>query len=233
MAQIEWIKISTEIFEDPKIKLLKVKAKTNFNSVMIVWFRLLCLAGKQNNQGLFYLSENKPIDLDMFSVIFETPVKTLETAFNYFLEFGMLDKINGVYLIKNWNKHQSLDKYEEKKRKDRERIALKREQQKAELVAQDVADMSQPMSQSVADYVADSRSKIRREEKRQDKIKLDKTKEEESDTNITLTPYEQVNCITGQGLKERSIWCLKNCPMYKLCNQKKSKALIELEKTGA
>lgn len=224
MAQIEWIKISTTIFEDEKIKLLKNDTKNNFNSVIVVWFRLLCLAGKQNNKGFFYVAEDLPFNLEMFSTVLETPLKQLEYAFQELLKFKMLDKIDGVYFIKNWNKHQSLDKYEEKLKRDREYHKKKREEIKSRSNVGDTQN-------DVENAVGDSRCKNRREEKRIEKNRLDKIIKEEINDNTTesLTPYEETNCLTGEGLKERSLWCYLNCDLFDKCNLKKDTALTDYE----
>ena len=50
MADVKWIKITTDIFDDEKILL--IESLPDAYSIIVVWFKLLCLAGKQNNSGV-------------------------------------------------------------------------------------------------------------------------------------------------------------------------------------
>ena len=49
MADVKWIKIATDIFDDEKILL--IESLPEADSIIVIWFKLLCLAGKQNNSG--------------------------------------------------------------------------------------------------------------------------------------------------------------------------------------
>ena len=46
MADIKWIKITTDIFDDEKILL--IESLPEADSIIVIWFKLLCLAGKMN-----------------------------------------------------------------------------------------------------------------------------------------------------------------------------------------
>ena len=47
MSDVKWIKITTGIFDDDKILL--IESLPEADSIIVIWFKLLCLAGKQNN----------------------------------------------------------------------------------------------------------------------------------------------------------------------------------------
>ena len=51
MADVKWIKILTDIFDDEKILLIETLPEDD--SIIVIWFKILCLAGKQNNSGSF------------------------------------------------------------------------------------------------------------------------------------------------------------------------------------
>ena len=53
MADVKWIKITTDIFDDEKIIL--IESLPDAYAIITVWFKLLCLAGKQNNSGVFMM----------------------------------------------------------------------------------------------------------------------------------------------------------------------------------
>lgn len=128
MADVKWIKIVTDVFDDEKI--LMIETMPECDTIIVIWFKLLCLAGKQNNGGVFQLGQ-MPYTDEMFAAIFRRPINTVRLALNTFERFGMIEIIRDTVTIPNWGKHQSLDAYEKKKARDRERIARKRAEQKA------------------------------------------------------------------------------------------------------
>lgn len=128
MADVKWIKITTDIFDDEKILL--IESLPDPYAVITCWFKLLCLAGKQNNNGVFLMGRIAYTD-KMLATIFRMNEATVKMALKTFEQFGMVEIIDGVITIPNWSKHQSLDAYEKKKERDRERIARKRAEQKA------------------------------------------------------------------------------------------------------
>ena len=128
MADVKWIKIVTDVFDDEKI--LMIETMPECDTIIVIWFKLLCLAGKQNNGGVFQMGQIPYTD-EMFAAIFRRPINTVRLALNTFERFGMIEIIRETVTIPNWGKHQTLDAYEKKKARDRERIARKRAEQKA------------------------------------------------------------------------------------------------------
>ena len=127
MADVKWIKITTDIFDDEKILL--IESLPDSDAIIVVWFKLLCLAGKQNNSGVFMMGRLAYTD-KMLATIFRMKESTVTMALQVFEQFGMIEIINGVITIPNWNKHQTLDSYEKKKERDRLYQAERREKQR-------------------------------------------------------------------------------------------------------
>lgn len=127
MADVKWIKITTDIFDDEKILL--IESLPDSYAIITVWFKLLCLAGKQNNSGVFMLGR-VPYTDNMLATIFRMKESTVTMALQTFKQFGMVEIIDGVITIPNWEKHQTLDKFELAREKTRERVAKHREKQK-------------------------------------------------------------------------------------------------------
>ena len=127
--QVKWVKLCTDIFDDEKILL--IESMPDADSIIVIWFKLLCFAGKQNNGGVFLMNDRIAYTDEMLSTIFRRPLSVVRMALKTFESFGMVEIINNAYTIPNWEKHQSLDAYEKKKQKDRERIAQKRAEKKA------------------------------------------------------------------------------------------------------
>lgn len=127
MADVKWIKITTDIFDDEKILL--IESLPDAYAIITVWFKLLCLAGKQNNSGVFMMGQIAYTD-SMLATIFRMKETTVQLALQTFEQFGMVRIIDGVITIPNWEKHQSLDKLEQAREQTRARVAKHREKQK-------------------------------------------------------------------------------------------------------
>ena len=128
MADVKWIKITTDIFDDEKILL--IEGLPDSYAIITVWFKLLCLAGKQNNNGVFMMGRI-PYTNQMLATIFRMKESTVSMALEVFSNFGMVEIVEGVITIPNWNKHQTLDAYEKKKERDRLYQAERRAAQRA------------------------------------------------------------------------------------------------------
>lgn len=125
----KWIKIDTDIFNNTKIRL--IKSYPNGDTIIAIWFELLCLAGKTNNGGFFMISDRIPITEKMFASIFGRTENEVIMAFDAFKALGMIvvtDIANeSVYTIKNWNKYQALDALEAKRERDKQYQKQRRE----------------------------------------------------------------------------------------------------------
>ena len=113
MAEVKWIKITTDIFDDEKILL--IESLPDAYAIIVVWFKLLCLAGKQNNSGVFMMNNQIAYTDKMLATIFRMKESTVQLALATFQQFGMVEIIDGVITIPNWGKHQNLDQLENKK----------------------------------------------------------------------------------------------------------------------
>ena len=137
MADVRWIKIVTDVFDDEKI--LMIETMPECDTIIVIWFKLLCLAGKQNNSGVFMMGQ-MPYTDEMFAAIFRRNINTVRLALNTFERFGMIEIIRDTVTIPNWGKHQSLDAYEKKKERDRLYQAERRATQRA--IAEKSSDKS-------------------------------------------------------------------------------------------
>lgn len=113
MSEIKWIKIVTDIFDDEKILL--IETLPDADSIIVIWFKLLCLAGKQNNSGVFLLNNCLPYNYKMLSVVFRRKESVVQLALDTFQKFGMIEIANDARTIPNWSKHQNFDQIKRKK----------------------------------------------------------------------------------------------------------------------
>ena len=129
MADVKWIKITTDVFDDEKILL--IESLPEADSIIVIWFKLLCLAGRQNNSGVFMMNNQIAYTDKMLATIFRRKEATVQLALQTFEQFGMIEVIDGVITIPNWGKHQNLDQLETKKGYMRNYMKEYRERQKA------------------------------------------------------------------------------------------------------
>ena len=127
-SDVKWIKITTDIFDDEKI--LMIESMPSADSIIVIWLKLLTFAGKQNNDGVFLMSNRIAYTEEMLACIFRRDVNLVRLALRTFEQFGMIEIIEKVITIPNWNKHQTLDAYEKKKERDRLYQAERREKQR-------------------------------------------------------------------------------------------------------
>ena len=188
MADVKWIKITTDVFDDEKILL--IESLPSSDSIIVIWFKLLALAGKQNNDGVFLMSNRIAYTDEMLASIFRRDVNVVRLALTTFEKFGMVEIIDGVITIPNWNKHQTLDAYEKKKARDRIYQAERREKQRL-LVQKSSDSQTTPSS-----YVAISEE--------------DKEKEEEKESNNTYCASIDAPKVSKSDINNffESIWKL-------------------------
>lgn len=132
MADVKWIKIATDIFNDEKILL--IESLPEADTIITIWFKLLCLAGRQNNSGIFIMNDKIPYTDKMLATIFRRKEASVQMALKTFQEFEMIEIVDSVITIPNWDKYQKLDAYEAKKEYDRQYQAKKRLEQKKKLL---------------------------------------------------------------------------------------------------
>ncbi len=128
MAGVKWIKICTDIFDDEKVVL--IESMPEADGIIVIWFKLLCLAGKQNNGGVFMLNDKIAYTDDMLAHVFRRPLATVRLALKTFESFGMIEIVDNVVTIPKWQKHQSLDVLEKARAQNQKRVAAYREKQK-------------------------------------------------------------------------------------------------------
>ena len=147
-SEVKWIKIVTDIFDDEKILL--IESMPDADAIIVIWFKLLCLAGKQNNDGVLIMNNRIPYNDEMLAHIFRRPLNTVRLALKTFEQYGMIEIVNNTITIPNWSKHQQLDSLEKKRERQREWVAEKREKQRliansGNLSTSTSVDMSTPV----------------------------------------------------------------------------------------
>lgn len=108
MAQVGWIKLSTDIFSNRKIKILLKEREGD--TYLRIWVQILTIAGECNRDGGLYISDKTPFKIKDFTNIIGKSNKTLTKSLQKFVDLGMLILKDDTYFVKNWSKYQSADK---------------------------------------------------------------------------------------------------------------------------
>ena len=128
MAKIKWIKTDTDIFNNRKIRQIEMLPEGD--TIIIIWMKLLGLAGNINDYGMVYLTKEMPYTDEMLAAEFGRPLPTVRLALATFERFGMIEIIDDIYHISNWEKYQNIEGMERIREQTRKRVAKYRENQK-------------------------------------------------------------------------------------------------------
>ena len=188
MSDVKWIKITTDIFDDEKIYL--IEQMPDADSLIVIWFKLLCLAGKQNNSGVFLLNNRIPYTEKMLATIFRRKESTVQLALQTFEQLGMVELVDGVITIPNWSKHQSLDKLEKQKAYMREYMKNRREEQRL-------------IAESKTNCKTNCKTNVSAPDKKREEEELDIDKREETPYQAVVELYHEI-CISFPRIKSLS-----------------------------
>lgn len=128
MAEVSWIKLKVGMFDDSKIKY--IEALPERDTIITLWVKLLTLAGKYNEQGYIMLSESLPYNEEMLANEFNRPLNSIRLALQTFEKLGMIEEVNGVFKVTNWEKHQNIEGLEKIREQNRLRKQRQRNKQK-------------------------------------------------------------------------------------------------------
>ena len=117
---VKWIKVSTSMFETNR-KIKHIEKMPNGDTILIIWLKLLLLAGNVNDHGAIYITPEVPYTVEALADELRRDVDVVKTALELFETFGMIEIVDGVYYLSAWEKYQSTDKLAEMREKNRER----------------------------------------------------------------------------------------------------------------
>ena len=136
MNDIRWIKITTDMFDNRKIKAIRKLPEGN--NIILIWVMLLSLAGRCNASGMIFLTENIPYtnkiladELGFEESVIHMALKTLE-------KFGMITTNEDMIIsINNWDEYQNVEGMDKIREQTRKRVASYRKRKKLELPESD------------------------------------------------------------------------------------------------
>jgi predicted phage replisome organizer len=130
MGEVEWIKLYLRTFRESR-KIGAIENMKNGDTLVLIWIKLLCLAGEINDGGAVYITEGKPYNVDMLAVDLKKPRAIVETALRVFAEYGMILRDDAGFIqVLNWEKYQSADRLDEIRKQATERKRRERARKK-------------------------------------------------------------------------------------------------------
>lgn len=122
MAGIEWIKVATDMFDrSRKIKQIELMAKGD--TYLVIWWKLLLLAGTINDGGRIYVTQSIPYTVPTLANELRRPANTVKKALEVFEQFGMIQRDGDVFVLPSWGKYQNIDGMERIREQNRKRQA--------------------------------------------------------------------------------------------------------------
>ena len=162
MADVKWIKLAADIFDNRKIR--QIEHMPEGDALIVVWLKLLVLAGNVNDGGLVYFTREIPYTDQLLATEFNRPLPVIQLAMATFRKFGMVDIIEDVIHISNWEKYQSVDRLTEIR--EYNRLAQQKSRERRRLAAVNDKSMT-----SQRGHETDIEEELETEEEKREKKK--------------------------------------------------------------
>lgn len=175
MNDIKWIKITTDMFDNRKVKYLR--KLPNGDSLALIWVMLLTLAGRCNAGGRIFLTEDIPYTPRMLADELDCEESTVTLALDAFARLDMAQCQDDYLMITGWEEYQNVDSMNKVKEQNKIRKQNQREREKAAISEKSAADIGE------------------------DEQKRDVSRDMSRDTSVTVTP-DVTRCHATEREKE-------------------------------
>lgn len=128
MGEISWIKLSTGLPDNKKIK--RIRKLPDGDKVILFWVFLLARAGESNQSGGIFLTETLPYQEEDLAADFDFTVEFVQFALITLEKYAMITRFDDILFIKNWEEYQSIDGLEKVRNQNRIRQARFKEKQR-------------------------------------------------------------------------------------------------------
>ena len=128
MAEVKWVKLTTDMFDNRKIRHLRRLPEGN--NIVLIWVMLLTMAGRCNSGGMILLTENIPYTPKMLADELGFEENTVLPALQALEQLDMIVTDNGVFTIAGWEEYQNIEGMEKIREQNRLRKQRQRERQR-------------------------------------------------------------------------------------------------------
>ena len=183
MADVGWVRLSTRLFENRKIKYLLNQPKGA--ELVLLWVHLLCAAGTVNDGGRVYISQNVMYTPQSLAADFGVPKTIADKALTLFQDLELIEvESDGCIRILGWEKHQNVTGLE----KIREQNRLRKQKQRLCDKSRNVdEDMSRDGHVTMRDKSRNVTQQRREEKNRKEKDDYHHPKRNDDDEEKTHT----------------------------------------------
>ncbi len=131
MTNVRYMHVSTDLFNEHRIKL--IESMDEGDSVLLIWFKLVWLAGKVDDNGLIYLTKEMPYTDEMLAVMMGKSKMTVCNALEILKKYELIKVVDGNILVCDWKKYVDVESVDEQRRRCKE---IEMAETQAEILAQ-------------------------------------------------------------------------------------------------
>ena len=183
MADVGWVRLSTRLFENRKIKYLLNQPKGA--ELVLLWVHLLCAAGTVNDGGRVYISQNVMYTPQSLAADFGVPKTIADKALTLFQDLELIEvESDGCIQILGWEKHRNVTGLEKIREQNRLRKQKQRQCDKSRNVDE---DMSRDSHVTECDKSRNVTQQRRKEKNRKEKDDYHHPKRNDDDEEKTHT----------------------------------------------
>ena len=213
---VKWIKFMIGCTDGSSFKRMrnaKIGGVDYRDKLEAIWFELLDFAGMCNHGGAFIDDREIPYSniADIATQISRTE-EELELCMQFYINTGMVEIIDNIYMLSNWSKYQNNDYLTDKREYDRIKQQEYRARQKA------IVENQKQVQQLPTTFAENN-------EKNEDEEKNVKNVNDLSMTNVKNSTYSISISYIYNNIKEMYIKCGYNKKLRKTDTIKKLKTI--------
>lgn len=129
MADVKWIKVYTDMFDISR-KIKHIERKPMGDTIIVIWFKLLLLAGRINDGGAIYITQSIPYDIEGLADELRREPSIVENALSVFEMYDMIERSGGYIYISSWEEYQNIEGLDKIREQNRLRKQKQREKQR-------------------------------------------------------------------------------------------------------
>lgn len=187
---MKWIKLTTDMFDNRKIKHLRRLPEGN--SIVLIWVMLLTMAGRCNSGGMIFLTENIPYTPKMLADELDFEENTVKLALEALERFNMIVTNSDFLTIAGWEEYQNIEGMD----KIREQNRLRKQKQRAmqKLLASGSCDSHETVTQCHATDIEEDKDI----DKEKEYISIVSYLNERAGTNFKATTAKTKSAINAR-----------------------------------
>lgn len=168
MAEIKWVKLTVDMFDNRKIK--HIRKLPEGNNIVLIWVMLLTMAGRCNAGGMIYLTENIPYSTKMLADELGFDENVILVALTALEQLEMISRDEGQLSIPGWEEHQNVEGMERIREQNRIRKREERDRKKALLCDRKVTSCCDGHTMSRDSHATDIEEDIEEDKEKDNKI---------------------------------------------------------------